>query len=132
HDYGRSGQRGCESPGRRVRLHRGGRMTPARPDAPRQDADMSADDHLIAVLAHNARTHSDAVAMRERDRGIWQEYRWCDYLDQVLGAAAGLDALGVAPGDTVLVIGDNRPAMYFGMLAAITLRAVPSPAYPDT
>ncbi|MGB3423541.1 MAG: AMP-binding protein [Castellaniella sp.] len=107
-------------------------MTPARPDAPRQDAEVRADDHLIAVLAHNARTHGDVVAMRERDRGIWQEYRWRDYLDQVLGAAAGLEALGVAPGDTVLVIGDNRPAMYFGMLAAITLRAVPSPAYPDT
>ncbi len=89
-------------------------------------------DHLIAVLAENARAHGDTVAMRERDRGIWQEYRWSDYLEQVLGAAAGLETLGVAPDDNVLVIGDNRPALYFGMLGVIALRAVPSPAYPDT
>ena len=55
------------------------------------------DDHLIAVLAENARAHGDTVAMRERDRGIWQEYRWSDYLEQVLGAAAGLETLGVSP-----------------------------------
>src|SRR5690606_6100781 len=88
-------------------------------------------DHLVAVLAHNARTRGSEVAMRERTLGIWQEYTWREYLDQVLAAAAGLEALGVGPGDTVLVVGDNRPALYFGMLGAITLRAVPSPAYPD-
>ena len=88
-------------------------------------------DHLIAALAANARDHGAAVAMRERDRGIWQETRWQDYLRQVLETAAGLEQLGVAPGDKVLVVGDNRPALYFGMLGAIALRAVPSPAYPD-
>ena len=88
-------------------------------------------DHLIAVLAANARTHGSQVAMRERDRGIWQETTWQAYLEQVLAAAAGMEALGVAPGDKVLVVGDNRPALYFGMLGAIALRAVPSPAYPD-
>jgi long-chain acyl-CoA synthetase len=88
-------------------------------------------DHLIALLAANAREHGAEVAMRERDRGIWQEYTWQDYLRHVLEAAAGLQALGVRPGDNVLVIGDNRPAIYFSMLAAITLRAVPTPAFPD-
>ncbi|MER1967459.1 AMP-binding protein [Castellaniella sp. GW247-6E4] len=107
-------------------------MTTEHPDGRRPETGWRDDDHLIAVLAENARTHGDMVAMRERDRGIWQEYRWRDYLDQVLGAAAGLEALGMAPGDNVLVIGDNRPALYFGMLGVIALRAVPSPAYPDT
>ncbi|MCH8505784.1 MAG: AMP-binding protein, partial [Ectothiorhodospiraceae bacterium] len=90
------------------------------------------DDHLLNLLASNAREHGDAVAMRERDRGIWQEYTWRDYLDRVLCFAAGLEALGVRPEDNILVLGDNRPALYFGMLGAIALRAVPSPAYPDT
>jgi len=88
-------------------------------------------DHLIAALAANAASQGDAVAMRERDRGIWQEITWRDYLEQVLCAAAGLEALGVAPHEKVLVVGDNRPALYVGMLGAIALRAVPSPAYPD-
>src|SRR5699024_9117916 len=32
----------------------------------------------------------------------------------------------------MLVIGDNRPALYFSMLGAGALCAIPSPAYPDT
>lgn len=88
-------------------------------------------DHLISILAANARAHGNQVAMRERERGIWQEYDWQAYLDRVLEAAAGLQTLGVAPGDKVLVIGDNRSALYFGMLGAVTLRAVPSPAFPN-
>lgn len=91
-----------------------------------------ADDHLIAVLARNAREYPDEVALRERDQGIWQEYTWADYLDIVLAFAAGLEAQDVAPGDIMMVIGDNRPNLYFAMLGAIVLRAIPSPAYPDT
>ena len=91
-----------------------------------------ADDHLINLLRHNAREHGDEIAMREREYGIWQEYTWKDYLDRVLCFAAGLDALGVKPEDNILVIGDNRPGLYFGMVGAVALRAVPSPAYPDT
>ncbi len=88
-------------------------------------------DNLLALLADNARKHPDQVAMREYDRGIWQEYGWARYLDEVLSFAAGLDARGVQAEAVVLVIGDNRPALYFGMLGAIALRAIPSPAYPD-
>jgi len=90
------------------------------------------DDHLINLLAGNARDYPEQVAMRERDKGIWQEYSWADYLAQVLAFAAGLETYGIAPEENILVIGDNRPALYFGMLGVVTLRAVPSPAYPDT
>src|SRR5690606_35038927 len=89
-------------------------------------------DHLLSVLAANAKKYPNQVAMRERDQGIWQEYTWKDYLDQVLGFAAGLEKLGVKEGDIVLILGDNRPALYFAMLGLIALRAIPSPAYPDT
>ncbi|MCK9514963.1 MAG: AMP-binding protein [Ottowia sp.] len=88
-------------------------------------------DHLIAMLATNAREHGSKVALRERDRGIWQEYTWQDYLTQVLEAAAGLETLGLQAGENMLVIGDNRPALYFAMLAAVTLRAVPTPAFSE-
>lgn len=90
------------------------------------------EDHLLSVLARNAREHPDEVALRERDHGIWQEYSWASYLDTVLAFAAGLEMHGVGPGDILLVIGDNRPNLYFAMLGAIALRAIPSPAYPDT
>ena len=89
------------------------------------------DDHLLARLARNAAELPDQIALRERDRGIWQEYSWKDYLQAVTEFAAGLEARGVKPGDVVLVIGDNRPNLYFGMLGVACLRAIPSPAYPD-
>lgn len=69
--------------------------------------------------------------MRERDHGIWHEVTWADYLERVLELAAGLETAGVKPGDVVLVVGDNRPQLYFAMLAAVCLKAIPSPAYPD-
>lgn len=90
-----------------------------------------ADDTILARLAQNAAEVPDQIAMRERDHGIWQEYTWADYLRAVLEFAAGLEARGVKPGDVVLVIGDNRPKLYFAMLGAACLRAIPSPAYAD-
>ncbi len=104
----------------------------AHTDSATLHPDWKAEDHLLNLLATNAREHGEQVAMRERDRGIWQEYTWKDYLDRVLCFAAGLEELGVGPEDNILVVGDNRPALYFGMLGAIALRAAPSPAYPDT
>ena len=89
-------------------------------------------DNLLRLLAYNAEHYPNQVAMRERDHGIWQEFTWQDYLNQVLGFAAGLEQQGVKADDLVLILGDNRPALYFAMLGAIALRAIPSPAYPDT
>ena len=91
-----------------------------------------AGDHLIAVLARNAREMPHGIAMRERHHGIWQETTWPAYLDAVLALAAGLEAEGVGTGDVVLVTGDNRPALYVALLALAMLRAIPSPAFSDS
>lgn len=89
------------------------------------------DDHLLTLLARNAANHPAEVAMRERDHGIWQQYSWADMRDAVVEFAAGLEVRGIGPGDIILVIGDNRPNLYFAMLGAACLRAIPSPAYAD-
>jgi long-chain acyl-CoA synthetase len=86
---------------------------------------------LLTLLAANAANHGKTVAMRERDRGIWREFTWSDMLGQVLSFAAALDGMGFAPGEGMLVIGDNRPRLYFGMLGASALRGLPAPTYPD-
>lgn len=88
-------------------------------------------DTLIAALNENAERHGASVALRERDRGIWQEWTWREYRDRVLEQAAGFEAAGIGAGDVVLVIGDNRASLYVAMLALICLRAIPSPAYSD-
>lgn len=88
------------------------------------------EDNLIRLLVDNARRYGGEVAIRERDQGIWKCYTWADYLERVLTVAAGLEAIGLQARENVLVIGDNRAALYVGMVAAMTLRATPSPAYP--
>ncbi|WP_294644094.1 long-chain fatty acid--CoA ligase [uncultured Aureimonas sp.] len=88
-------------------------------------------DTLIAALNENAEKHGSTVAVRERDRGIWQEWTWGQYRDRVLEQAAGFEAAGLKAGDIALVIGDNRASLYVAMLAVIALRAVPSPAYSE-
>ncbi len=94
--------------------------------------DWREDDHLIAILARNAREHPKSIAMRERDHGIWHETTWPAYLDRVLALAAGLEAHGVGAGDIVLLTGDNRPALYVALLSLACLRAIPSPAFSDS
>jgi len=86
---------------------------------------------VVTLLARNAAELPRKVAMREKDLGIWQEWTWRDYLDEVLAFAAGLEALGFGPGDALLVLGDNRPRLYAGMIGASALRGHPTPVFPD-
>ena len=69
-------------------------MTP--PDAPTPATGYLT---VAARVRDWAKSTPDAVAMREKDFGIWQEYTWAAYWDLVLDAAHGLLALGDEPGD---------------------------------
>jgi long-chain acyl-CoA synthetase len=51
----------------------------------------------------------NAVAMREKDYGIWQEITWSDLWERVTAAAHGLLALGVEAGDRVSIQSEDRP-----------------------
>jgi long-chain acyl-CoA synthetase len=89
------------------------------------------DTTLIRVLARNAEAFPDRVAMREKSKGIWQETTWRQLLEIVLRYAAGLETLGFKAAEVMLVLGDNRPRLYAGMLAAGALGGYAMPAYPD-
>lgn len=86
---------------------------------------------LVAALARNAAEFGTRVAFRERRYGVWQEQNWVEVLEEVAAIAAGLEARGLKAGAALTVIGDNRPRLYYAMLAANMLRAFPSPCYPD-
>ncbi|RME45005.1 MAG: long-chain fatty acid--CoA ligase [Chloroflexi bacterium] len=60
----------------------------------------------------------DKVALREKEYGIWQPVTWAEYLDHVKYFCLGLVSLGFEPGDTVAIIGDNRPEWVYAELAA--------------
>jgi long-chain acyl-CoA synthetase len=86
---------------------------------------------LMRILAANAAAAPGGIAMREKNRGIWQELTWAQAFETVLHCAAGLQAAGLAAGQGVLVLGDNRPRLYLAMLATGALGGYAMPVYPD-
>ena len=84
-----------------------------------------------ALLHRNAERFSDAPAYREKEYGIWQTWTWSQTLEEVEALALGLVDLGVREGDFVAIIGRNRPRLYWAMVAAQMVGAVPVPLYQD-
>ncbi len=93
-----------------------------------------ADDGLTsipALLARNARVWGASPAYREKEFGIWQSWTWIEAAEEIRALALGFLALGVAKGDYVAIIGRNRPALYWSMVAAQKVGAIPVPLYQD-
>lgn len=82
------------------------------------------------LLAH-AQQQPDAPAVREKDLGIWQSWRWADVAREVREFACGLASLGFKAGDNLAIVGANRPHLYMAVIAAQSLRGVPVPLYQD-
>jgi long-chain acyl-CoA synthetase len=89
------------------------------------------DTTLIRLLALNAQHRGNQVAVREKDLGIWQQTTWHQWLELTLSCAAGLEQLGFARGNGLVVVGDNRLHLYTGNLAAAALCGQAMPIYPD-
>jgi long-chain acyl-CoA synthetase len=89
-------------------------------------------DTFPKLLMHNARARGDRPAIREKDYGIWQTWTWAQTRDGVRAIAAGLAELGVQRGDKIVIVGDNRPQLYWSICAAQCLGAIPVPVYQDS
>ena len=88
-------------------------------------------DTFPKLLARNARDFAARPAMRHKDLGIWQSWTWAQTEEIVRAYAVGLSQLGLKRGETVAIVGSNRPKLYWSILAAQTLGAVPVPVYAD-
>ena len=86
---------------------------------------------IPALLTRNAREFGDKAAYREKEFGIWQSWTWGETVEQVEALALGLLSLGAEKGDHVAIAGRNRPYLYWAMLAAQSIGAVPVPIYQD-
>ena len=58
-------------------------------------------------------------------------WTWAQVLEEVRAYAVGLSRLGAKRGDTIAIVGSNRPRLYWSVLAAQALGAVPVPVYAD-
>lgn len=84
-----------------------------------------------ALLARNAKRYGMQAAYREKEFGIWQAWTWGQTQAEVRAMALGFLVLGMREGDYVAIIGRNRPALYWAMVAAQSVGAIPVPLYQD-
>ena len=91
----------------------------------------AAADTFPRLLLHHAQVRGGRTAIREKDLGIWLSWSWQQVADEVRATACGLAALGFKRGMTLAIIGDNRPRLYWSMMAAQALGGIPVPLYQD-
>jgi long-chain acyl-CoA synthetase len=83
-----------------------------------------------SLLRGHAETRPDAVALREKNRGIWRGITWAEYWDQVETFAHALLSFGIEPGDRVAIHSENRPEWVYTDLGSIAARAACMGLYP--
>ncbi|MCA8884891.1 MAG: AMP-binding protein, partial [Rhodobacteraceae bacterium] len=83
------------------------------------------------ILDRNVALRGGRPAYREKDLGIWQVWTWAQAAEEIEALALGFMTLGAQPGDTIAIIGRNRPALYWAIVAAQKVGAVPVPLYQD-
>src|SRR3984893_63871 len=88
-------------------------------------------DTFPKLLVRNAEIFRGRPAFRLKDFGIWQTWTWEQVLAEVRAYAAGLHRLGLKPHDAIAIVGSNRPKLYWTVMAAQALRAIPVPVYSD-
>ena len=94
--------------------------------------DLTVYDTGPKLLRYNAEHRGERPAMREKDLGIWQSWTWAEIAVEVRALACGLKQAGIERGDKVSIVGDNRPRLYWSMVAAQAIGAIPVPVYQDS
>jgi long-chain acyl-CoA synthetase len=92
---------------------------------------VSAADTFPKLLDAAMARRAERPAFREKRLGIWQTWTWRAWRDDVHAIAAGLHGLGLRRGQTLAIVGDNRPLLYGAICAAQCLGAIPVPVYQD-
>lgn len=83
------------------------------------------------ALLHQAARFGDRVFHRRKDFGIWQTYTWNQVVERVSEIAMGLAALGVERGQTVAMVGENEPELFWSQYAANAIGAKVVCLFPD-
>lgn len=89
-------------------------------------------DTLPKLVMRNAQNWSLRPAMSMKRLGIWQQYTWQQYLDQVKYFSLGLISIGLKPGDVVAIIGDNEPEWFWGEFAVQAAGGITTGVFVDS
>ncbi len=84
---------------------------------------------LPAMMLVRAAEWADRPLFRHWQGGAWQSLTWGDFALQVAAVAAFLRARGIAPGDRVLLVSENRPEFPIADTAIMAVGAITVPTY---
>ncbi|MEM9429700.1 MAG: AMP-binding protein [Pseudomonadota bacterium] len=86
----------------------------------------------VDIIAEHARATPDRVAIRQKRYGIWNETTWAGLDQLVRELAAALIEIGVAPGDKVGILSENRAEWVLTQFAAQAAGATVVGMYPTS
>ena len=84
---------------------------------------------LVAMFFARAAEKGDAPFLWTKTGGEWVATSWADAARQVASLAAGLRAIGLKPGDRVMLVSENRPEWCISDLAIMAAGCVTVPTY---
>jgi long-chain acyl-CoA synthetase len=86
-------------------------------------------DTLPRLFRHVVAERGDAVALREKDLGVWRSVTWRQYGERARRTGLGLVALGLRPRDVVSIIADNGPEWLYTDLGTMSAGGVTNGIY---
>ncbi|SFJ99429.1 long-chain acyl-CoA synthetase [Sphingomonas sp. NFR04] len=86
-------------------------------------------DNLVAMFFRRAAEKGDAPFLWHKAGGAWHSTSWAETARQVASLATALKALGLKPGDRVMLVSENRPEFCISDLAIMAAGCVTVPTY---
>jgi long-chain acyl-CoA synthetase len=85
--------------------------------------------NLTTLFFQQADQHGDKPFLWAKRDGQYQSISWRETATRVLDLARGLKSLGLAPGERVVLVSENRPEWLIADLAIMTAGGITVPAY---
>ncbi|MDP3674615.1 MAG: long-chain fatty acid--CoA ligase [Novosphingobium sp.] len=92
-------------------------------------ADFETYNSLVAMFLDRAASRGDQPFLTARNDGAWTAISWREAAERVCLLAEGLLALGLQPGDRVMLVSENRPEWCIADLAIMAAGLVTVPTY---
>jgi long-chain acyl-CoA synthetase len=96
----------------------------------KNEADVLRGDTVATMFWRHVQAREDAVAMREKDYGIWQSITWREFGERAKYIGLGLTSLGLEPGDRVCVLSQNNAQWLYTDMGVLGAAGVCSGIYP--
>ena len=87
---------------------------------------------LPQQLLYWAERSPDTVALRQKQFGVWQPIKWSEYARQARHFGLGLLQLGLQPGQSVAVLGENCKEWVYAELGVAMVRGITAGVYPTS